>query len=492
LSHQTILWTSDGDRGVDPAMLQALASLGFAVIPAQVDRTQEMDGHVRILQVSSGSDVDSLRRAYGRDRRLTLMIADDSDSECLALDIVDVRDEVARGPISARGLAARLRRLVRRDHDVAKGHLDAITGLANRRAFLRMLRDAIRDMLPGETRGLVIIDADYFSQVNHEYGHPVGDCLLAAGASALSAGASPDDRIARIGGDEFAILLTRYDLQTLVHDATNLLQRFSSPITVRGVDTPLRLGGSAGLAVLHPHLTESAAMLQAEAAMYEAKAAGRGRLLPFDFISDANNQVGDLDLQRFNEATQNFSERLVKMVNDMGRRLVEGARRQALQDSLTGAHNRRYFDERLAREMAQAKALRRPLSLAFIDLDNFHGINATYGWPSGDLVLRGFAGVAAKNIRLVDWLARYGGEEFCVVLPDTGLDAAVEVAERVRTAVAQHGFVATDGRAVTVTISVGVATLTHEVSTALELAVRAGKACLRAKEGGRNRVVSFD
>jgi len=492
LSQQTILWASDHHHGIDPEMLSAVAALGFRLVAAQTAQTLELNAQVRILHVSAKADADALRKAYGRDRRLTLMIAEGDEAECLALDIVDVRDEVVRGPIEAPALAARLRRLIRRDADIAKSQLDMITGLINRRAFEKMLREALRDMLAGEARGLVIIDADYFRQVNHQYGHQVGDSLLAAGASALSAGASPEDRIARIGGDEFALLLSRYDTQTLLSDAATLLRRFAAPITLPGVEVPLSLGGSAGLAFLHPHLTETKLIQQAESAMFEAKLAGRGRLLPFEFMTDTRCDAGDVDLQRFNEATQNFSERLVQMVNDMGRRLVEGARRQALQDALTGAHNRRYFDERLARELAQAQALGRSLSLAFIDIDNFHDINATYGWASGDAVLRGFATVAGKNIRLVDWLARYGGEEFCIVLPDTGPGADAEVAERVRAAVAQHRFLATDERQVPVTISVGVATLTHSTGTALELAVRAGQACLQAKASGKNRVVSLE
>lgn len=491
MSLPTILWATDCGQPADPALRQALIGHGFNNATAAAHGSQDPAPSVRVLHVSAHSDEDSVRQAYGADRRLTLMVADGVQAECLALDIVDVRDEVVRGPVAAPALAARLRRLLRRDQELAQTQRDAVTGLANRRAFEAMLGETLRDLMPGETRGLVIIDADHFKQVNHQYGHPAGDALLACGAQALSAGTSPDDRIARIGGDEFALLLTRYDLPTLLHDAAVLLQRFAAPVAVPGVPTPISLGGSAGLAVLQPQCSASSLMRQAESAMFEAKLAGRGRVLPLDFQAAAGSEAGDLDLQRFNAATQKLSEQLAQTVTDMGRRLVEAARRQALQDALTGAHNRRYFDERLARDMAQAQALGRPLSLAFIDIDNFHAINATYGWPSGDAVLRGFSAVAARSIRLVDWLARYGGEEFCVVLPDTGLDAALDVAERVRSAVAEHAFLATDGRRIAVTISAGVATLCPETGTALELTVRAGQACLQAKRNGRNGVLAL-
>jgi two-component system cell cycle response regulator len=184
-----------------------------------------------------------------------------------------------------------------------------------------------------------------------------------------------------------------------------------------------------------------------------------------------------------------FSDRMTRMVGEMGRQLVEGARRQALRDPLTGAHNRGYFNERLPREVERARAGRRPLAMALLDIDHFHNINATYGWPSGDAVLKGFVEVASLHVRLVDWLARYGGEEFAVVLPDTTLEQAEEVMERVRASIERAGFVALDGRPVSVTVSVGVAALEPRMQGPIDLVDAASGACLRAKEQGRNQVV---
>ena len=126
--------------------------------------------------------------------------------------------------------------------------------------------------------------------------------------------------------------------------------------------------------------------------------------------------------------------------------------------------------------------------MALLDIDNFHDVNLTYGWPSGDAVLQRFVEVASANIRAIDWLARYGGEEFAVVLPDTDLDLANTVLERLRQAVSAAEFTALDGRRIPITISVGVAALAPDVLDAVALANQASQACLLAKGSGKNRV----
>ncbi|MBG6079993.1 diguanylate cyclase [Rubrivivax gelatinosus] len=490
---ETIVWIVPDDASQADIAAADLRKAGYTVVEQSLAAASRLAADLRVLPTASLADEATLRLACAADRRPTLVLAHDEAAEAVALEVCDLRDEVVRLPQAPQHVAARLERLIRRERDSAWLHRDAVTGLLNRRAFGLRLRKVLEEMLPGEVRGLVRLDLDRFRLLNDEFGHAVGDQLLRSAAELLAAGASPEDSIGRVGGDEFVLLLSRYDLQTLVNDAHALLKRLSVPIEVPSAGRSVVLTASAGMTVLRPHFTESEVMRQADAAMYEAKGAGRNRLMCFE--TAAGGYVApdiDADLDRFNEVTKVFSDRLARIVGDMGRRLVEGARRQALQDALTGAHNRRYFDERLAREVSQAHRSGRPLALALLDIDDFHGINANFGWPSGDGVLREFAALAGGNVRLVDWLARYGGEEFCVVLPDTTAEAAVSVMERIRAAVGGHRFEATDGRPVSVTVSVGVAMTAPGDDSPVALVDRAGRACLRAKAAGKNRVVLGD
>jgi two-component system cell cycle response regulator len=129
----------------------------------------------------------------------------------------------------------------------------------------------------------------------------------------------------------------------------------------------------------------------------------------------------------------------------------------AVTDALTGLHNRRYLDSHLKTLFDRAVARRRPLSVMMTDLDRFKSINDTFGHDGGDDVLREFAARLRKNVRGIDLACRFGGEEFVVVMPDTDAAIAKMVAERVRAEIERTPFtVGADGRAVNVTISIGV------------------------------------
>ncbi len=108
----------------------------------------------------------------------------------------------------------------------------------------------------------------------------------------------------------------------------------------------------------------------------------------------------------------------------------------SITDPLTGCYNRSYMTERLLRELKNSGRYKRPLSLALCDLDHFKQVNDTYGHQAGDEVLKSFVQTISESIRTdLDWLTRYGGEEFIVVLPETPLDGALTVTERLRSAV---------------------------------------------------------
>lgn len=158
---------------------------------------------------------------------------------------------------------------------------------------------------------------------------------------------------------------------------------------------------------------------------------------------------------------------------------------QASTDHLTGLANRRRFERQLEREVARTARHGRPFSLITIDIDNFKLVNDTYGHEAGDEAIRSFARVLQQGTRGIDLAARIGGEEFAVILTETNLSGAVEVAERLRTTL-KSVEIPPVGQ---IAASFGVAECPSQAETARELVARADAALYEAKRDGRDRVV---
>ncbi|MER3409353.1 MAG: hypothetical protein C4306_04435, partial [Thermoleophilia bacterium] len=163
---------------------------------------------------------------------------------------------------------------------------------------------------------------------------------------------------------------------------------------------------------------------------------------------------------------------------------------QARLDPKTGLFNAAYFDVALERELAAARAFGRPLAVMVADLDLLREINAAHGHLGGDAVIRGVAAILKENLRPEDVPARFGGEEMAVILPGVDASGALQVAERVRRAVASTTFFSeAGGEPIRASLSIGVASFSEHGTTATELVHRADLAVYRAKLQGRNRVV---
>ena len=179
-----------------------------------------------------------------------------------------------------------------------------------------------------------------------------------------------------------------------------------------------------------------------------------------------------------------------KRISDHLRALLQSSIEMAVVDALTGLNNRRYLEAQLKTLLGNAASRGNPMSLMILDIDHFKQINDTYGHDVGDEVLKGFASRVKKTIRHGDILCRLGGEEFIVVLPDTNIEVAELVAERVRNAVASMSFpVETGGRSIPVTVSVGLADRGRDIDAGV-LLKRADVALYRSKSSGRNRVTA--
>ncbi len=207
--------------------------------------------------------------------------------------------------------------------------------------------------------------------------------------------------------------------------------------------------------------------------------------------------LGSADKKRFTrEHSSDFLAHLGVIASYCIDNTVNRARllRSGFTDVLTGWHNRRYLQVRLHEELARARRDRAHIACLILDVDHFKSVNDTYGHAAGDHVLQEIANRVDAQVRKSDVAARYGGEEFVVLLPDTPIDAAVTLAERIRGAVSSAPYEMPGGPTREITASIGIAGITpdedaDDLKTLGEaLIAHADVALYEAKSAGRNRV----
>ena len=170
--------------------------------------------------------------------------------------------------------------------------------------------------------------------------------------------------------------------------------------------------------------------------------------------------------------------------------LHEQVQRQAVTDDLTGLFNHRRFNEVLEAEIERSRRFAQPVGLVMLDLDDFKQINDTRGHQQGDQVLRDIAALLREYSREIDAPARYGGEELALILPQTDLEGAYQLAERLREGIEAHEMTMLDGKgALRVTASIGVAAFPDSANDAADLVAVADAALYNAKRAGKNKTV---
>jgi diguanylate cyclase (GGDEF)-like protein len=163
------------------------------------------------------------------------------------------------------------------------------------------------------------------------------------------------------------------------------------------------------------------------------------------------------------------------------------AQRLSTTDALTGLWNFRYLSMSLAREIERSTRFDRPLAVLMLDLDHFKQVNDVHGHARGDTVLRELAHRVQEQIREVDTFARYGGEEFVVVLPETSVEGAAQLAERICVAVRRQPFRLDEEEPLDISVSIGGAAFPEHGQTPATLMRAADQALYVAKGAGRDR-----
>src|SRR3989338_7069868 len=160
----------------------------------------------------------------------------------------------------------------------------------------------------------------------------------------------------------------------------------------------------------------------------------------------------------------------------------------ATRDGLTGLFNHITFYTMLEDEVARSQRSKAPVSLLMLDLDHFKGVNDKFGHVAGDMALRESGNIIHQQSRSIDKVCRYGGEEFAVILPETDTAGAMIIGERMRIAIEGHIFRLNEGHDLSITVSIGVASVPEHAASAQELVASADQALYVAKVRGRNQL----
>jgi diguanylate cyclase (GGDEF)-like protein len=221
----------------------------------------------------------------------------------------------------------------------------------------------------------------------------------------------------------------------------------------------------------------------------------RSILKPLNALEQGVQHLGDGKLSyRIKLSSQDEFGKLAETFNLMAAKLEQSQQELidlATLDGLTGVFNRREFNRRFKNELERAQRYHHNCCLIMFDIDHFKKLNDTYGHPAGDEALKHFANLLKTQVRPADVVARYGGEEFGVILPETEIAKAVEVAERLRKLIETQTVAISTEQTIHITSSIGISVFPQDASETYSLLEAADQALYAAKRSGRNRVIRY-
>lgn len=218
----------------------------------------------------------------------------------------------------------------------------------------------------------------------------------------------------------------------------------------------------------------------------------RSILIPLKTLEEGASRLGSGDLGH-RIATEGADEftRLSEAFNAMACG-IQGAHQRladlAIRDSLTGLRNNGEFHRLLTAEIARSLRYQHSFTVLMLDIDHFKRMNDNFGHPAGDAALRHLAAVLVSGLRPVDCVARYGGEEFAMILPETALPGAIQVAEQLCRTIFESPLKIGTQQTIDMSVSIGLAIFPEHASSGPELIALADRALYEAKRAGRNRV----
>lgn len=367
-----------------------------------------------------------------------------------------------------------------------EGLRDPLTNLLNRQRFEHLLNESASTADFNRPVSLLLLDLDYFKIINDQHGHAVGDEVLRDVAGLLREKEPEFSAVARVGGEEFSILLNGDE-----SDAAELAESLRGLIEEAIVSDGIRITTSIGISTTRVSTNSQTLHEQADQALYSAKDQGRNCCVSYgQVVAHSKNSGQQVEVLSLENQARVLAQRVANVITMRSKSILNSARQEADVDGLTGCFTRRYLDRRLADEFADANSetAETPLCVAFFDLDHFGHVNKQFGWPTGDKLLVEVCDVVRERIRETDWMGRYGGEEFCVVMPGIDLNSAQKVMQRILKAVESTDFATEDGRPVAMTLSIGLAMATATDAGAASLIDRASGHALTAKNRGRNQL----
>lgn len=423
--------------------------------PARCDAFVRSVAHSQAVSLSQSFEGDIVG---GSGERLHLMLLavhalDEPAFDGIVLSVVDITD---------------FRR--REQQLVADLSVDALTGLCNRRAFADRMNAFRRD---GNASVLAMFDLDHFKRINDQYGHAVGDEILRAVASRLVEAMPAEATVARMGGEEFVIVVPHATIDEAKRLVGTLLDRIRRPIVVD--DVSISITSSAGIAELSARPLDRT-LSEADIALYAAKSRGRDQIAVFG-----------ADVREVAEDKRQLADTVSRLSSE-NRTLMAEART----DALTGLRNFRALAELESQVLGAPDGAWTQSSVLFIDIDHFSEFNKAYSDSGGDKALRQVGAALAQHVRTSDFAFRKGGEEFVLLLPDTDLASALAAAQRIRASLAALGIPhAGSTTSALLTVTIGVAWGGPHQSIG-QLAVRAGDQAMRGKRNGQRDAVHHD